>query len=150
MATKTGWLDGKEVTEVRFNPKRITYGDLLKNARKKSCADWVFPTSEEQAAIAKKVCPDVVRMLTSHKIREEDSKYYLKSGDLKYLPMTPLQTARANELISRKASVSDLLSPTQMALLSGWKTGQPKPTTQALGVPFLSAWKKLQASEHGK
>ncbi|MEM0926037.1 MAG: VPGUxxT family thioredoxin-like (seleno)protein, type 2, partial [Planctomycetota bacterium] len=48
IATEAGWLDGREVTLVRYDPGRLTLESLAKQAARVKCADKIY-TSEGSA-----------------------------------------------------------------------------------------------------
>ena len=42
LKTEAGWLDGREVTLVNYNPKVVSEAEVIKQAKAQSCADKVY------------------------------------------------------------------------------------------------------------
>ena len=144
--TKPGWIGKMEVVEVTYDPTLTSLDKLVKQAESCKCALKVFTRSDAQQKLAQKVIGErAVRSDAS--IRVDDDKYYTSRTPLANLPMTPLQATLVNERIGAKKDPSDLLAPSQLALLS-WLTTEPERAwPKAIGVGFRAAW--AAAEEHG-
>ena len=126
--TQVGFLDGMEVVEVRFDPRVISFADLLNQARKIECAHTVFCRSDAQQQVAAKAMGDAaVRSDAPMQASAKDAKYYLSLSSLRAVPMTPLQAARVNAALSNREDPALWLSPSQVqmaASLAGRKDAQ--------------------------
>jgi hypothetical protein len=112
IATRAGFLQGREVVEVTFDPARVAYGDLVAKAREMSCATTIFARSDAQARIA-----GAASVRTNEEIRSDrEPKYWLLQTALSAVPMTALQGARVNARVALRGDPSELLSPSQRAL----------------------------------
>ena len=94
--TGSGWLDGGEVVEVKFDPEVVSYEELLGEAQRRDCANVVFPRSDAQEAVAMALAGERATRSEEPVRLDDDTKYYLQQTSLRYLPMTSLQAARAN------------------------------------------------------
>ena len=116
--TRVGWLDGREVVEVRFDPQELSYEALVGIADGVRCADRVYATSEEQLAIAAESVGERARLEreSPRDAKTSDRKYYLQRSPLNLVPLTPLQATRANGMLEAGEDVRPVLSPRQVTL----------------------------------
>ncbi len=117
--TSAGWIGGKEVVNVAFNPKVVSYEKLLKTAQSMQCASTVFAHNSKQTATAKKLVRDVVDLPSASRqrpVRYTEQKYHLRRTALKYLPLTPIQLAKVNSAVYARKDYRQYLSPRQIEL----------------------------------
>ena len=116
--TSAGWIGRKEVVNVEFNPKQVSYEKLLKTARSLQCATTVFAHGNKQLAIAKKLASgDAVMIPPANQRRGvayTEQKYHLRRTHLRYLPLTPIQLARVNSAVFANKDYRAYLSPKQV------------------------------------
>ncbi|MEN0050134.1 MAG: VPGUxxT family thioredoxin-like (seleno)protein, type 2 [Bacteroidota bacterium] len=136
VATEPGFMHGREVVQVTYNPSVTDYSKIVKQSRSVSCADEAFVHDSEQAKQA-------VRILGEESVREEgnfrfdkDRKYYLSKTHYRFVPMTPLQAIRANKLIAERKSLENILSPRQLALAEKIEQQPNKKWKNQIGVPI--------------
>lgn len=119
LATEAGWLDGREVVAVRFDPGRLDYATLVEAAGEMRCASVVYARSDEQLAVARKVVGGE-RARRSEEAprapRDSDRKHYLERSALRHVPLTPLQALKVNAALGLKRDALVLLSPRQRVL----------------------------------
>ncbi|MFK7937660.1 MAG: VPGUxxT family thioredoxin-like (seleno)protein, type 2, partial [Saprospiraceae bacterium] len=48
VGTKAGWMDGKEVVQIDYNPQIISYTDLIETAKNAQCASYVYTENAQQ------------------------------------------------------------------------------------------------------
>ncbi len=97
VATRTGFLDGEESVELSFDPRVISYPELVKRAAALKCATV---RSDETARAA----------------RRSDQEFYLGRSTLRFLPLTPLQATRVNASLGSGVDPARWLSPRQRTL----------------------------------
>jgi peptide methionine sulfoxide reductase MsrA len=125
--TEAGFMAGKEVVKVAFNPDIIDKETLIQKASKKQCADVVFDNEKVTDLI------DVRRKGSFRK--DPETKYYLYNSPYRNIPMTPLQSLKANYDLSTGNSPDHLLSPRQLAL-------KGKSIKNLIGIEIIDAWLK--------
>ncbi|MFQ5429922.1 MAG: VPGUxxT family thioredoxin-like (seleno)protein, type 2 [Phycisphaerae bacterium] len=145
IATMPGFLQGKEVVEVRFDPRAVSYAALVAKARTLKCADTVFvhdPTQQKAAEAA--LGSAAVR--TDAAIRpDKQPKYYLAQTPYRYVPMTGLQASRVNAALGRKQDPKRFLSPGQVALHRLIERNPKAPWPDAIGADDLPrAWRAAE------
>jgi hypothetical protein len=117
LETRAGFMDGREVVQVAYDPEKVTYASLLKRAGSQSCASKVYAHSSDQ----KKQATDIVgenRVADARRMRPDSQpKYYMSHTLLRHIPMTPLQASRVNAAVGRRQNTEKFLSPAQLALL---------------------------------
>ena len=118
--TEAAWLHGKEVVEVVFDPRVVSYEKLVQTAQNLKCASTVFARNEAQFRVAKRLVGRDAE-LTRDAIRpakQSDRKFYLNRTALRYLPLTPMQATKVNAALLNRQSYNSLLSPRQKQLLT--------------------------------
>ncbi len=113
-STTAGYMDGKEVVKVVYNPLEISYFSLLQAANDVHCGDEAYTDNFSEKKIAKGTLgPAKVHSKKSFK-PDKTPKYYLSKTDYKYIRMTPLQACRANSLLAEGVSCDKVFSPHQL------------------------------------
>lgn len=116
IATRSGFMQGREVVEVSYNPDILSYAQLLREAKKHDCADTVFPLNNEQRKIA-------VRLFGNNRVKENSSfrednglKYYLSKSPYRFVPMTLYQQVLVNRAVYSGENPQLYLSAGQIEL----------------------------------
>ena len=129
-STRAGWLDGREVVEVTYDPELLPFQDLLAAGLADSCADRVWVADPAQQAQARDLLGGHVAVAVrdgddvASDAKTSDQKFYLRRSAMNHLPLTPLQATRANALLAPDAdgdtaqALAEILSPRQRALLT--------------------------------
>jgi len=120
LTTHAGWLDGAEVVEIAFDPKVLSFGTLLEEARKVRCLQRVFARTEAQSRTAQGI-EGVSVVTTQEKVRDaktSDRHYYLRRTPYTHLALTPGQATRLNAALGMNQPVDGLLSPRQQKHLA--------------------------------
>ena len=128
--TQAGFMTGKEVVKVRFNPEMISASELVKEAKKNNCADVVFDDYKKIAGVP-------VQKKGKYS-RDKESKYYLYRSPYKVIPMTPYQQLKVNAEISTGGDPSYLLSNRQLQLFN--KVHQSNIKINNIEKEIRSAW----------
>lgn len=114
VATRTGFLGGREVVEVTYDPQRLSYSTLVRHANDQGCANQFYARSSDEFDRAKAIAPKAtIRSTRSVRTSTKDDKYQLRHSLWRFVPMTPLQATRANHLIGRGQDPSAAFSPRQ-------------------------------------
>jgi len=138
--TQAGFMDGREVVKVDFSPSIISYDDLLKSAKTKSCAGHVYSDNLVQQLTAEKVVGSEHASEKKSFRMDKETKYYLYKSSYKYIPMTKLQAVKANSLIGQGQSPNEVLSPRQVALLKYIQEHPNKKWKSAINKDITEAW----------
>ncbi len=143
-ATKAGFMEGREVVEVTFDPSIISYESLLTKAQKSSCASHAYTENSEQELIAGQKLSDRQVSPATHFKLDKDPKFYLSKTVYKYVPMTELQAVKANSLVGEMQDPNVVLSPRQIALATYFRDQQGKKFPNAINEDMVQAWKKVK------
>ena len=125
VATRAAWVDGKEVVNILFDPQSLEYEALLKQAKAMECSSTVYTWTDKQLETAAKHVGEQAMPAPADKEPEfaadSDQKYYLRNSAYASLPLTEIQAARINALVSDPktpaSAIHALLSPRQKAML---------------------------------
>ncbi len=101
IATEAGWLEGREVTLVRYHQDHVTLPDLARQAAAVKCARKVFaPTALERREVAETTRLKVGRLDDRYRIaKPSDQKKQIQRWDLSGVSsLTPMQLTKINAL----------------------------------------------------
>jgi len=143
-ATKPGFMGGREVVQVDYNPAVISYDDLAEKAKNARCNSHVYTNDLSEKAIAKKVVGEGSISNESKFRLDKDVKYYLSKTHYQFVPMTELQAAKVNSQIGRGKSFTNYLSPRQINLANKIKAHPKMNWETAINVDFITAWSKIK------
>jgi len=120
LATEPGWMDGKEVVKIVYDPNEVHNKDLDKIAAKNQCK--------------------AIEHKDDYKI-DKDPQYYLKQSKYSNLALSRIQKSRINSALKRGGNPDRYLSPTQLAYLNKLKTSKqyPKLYDQEIDI----AWEQM-------
>lgn len=128
--TQAGFMNGREVVQVKYDPAKISLPKIVAHGAKTGCADQVFVDDPALQKEAQQILSDK-KVGGEGKFRlDSEPKYYLAHSSYQYVPMTQLQAARVNSLLARKQQPEAVLSPRQRELAQyiakhpkrGWKS----------------------------
>lgn len=112
VSTRQLWIGKEEAVEVHFDPKVVSFDQLLTHGTSKDCARKVWWQNEAHAAIARERLGELAAP-TPIKIRlDKEQKYYLLQTPLRELPMSEAQACRVNASLEGEAFFR-YLSPRQ-------------------------------------
>lgn len=146
--TSAGWIGNKEVVNVAYNPKLVSYDKLLKTAQSMDCASTVFAHDKKQFAAASKVVADVVQLPAKSQqrpVKYTEQKYHLRRTPLRYLPLTPIQLAKVNSAVFARKDYRTYLSPRQVELDKQIQATLKTSPKKLEGLAAPDAAKDLQA-----
>ena len=143
ISTKPGFMGGYEVVELEFNPKIISFEDLVKKGKSNNVASHIFTVNSGQSAVAKDIVGEGSVSPRSSFRADSRPKYYLSGTLYSYVPMTNLQIARVNASIGSLRSPDSFLSPRQLELYKYIENHQELNWPNSLrSSDFNAAWNK--------
>lgn len=144
VGTQPGFMNGREVVKVQFDPAVIQFDEMLSHAKNAQCASQVYTQDSQQklAAIAQLGIPSVAE--TSKFSIDREPKYYMSKTAYRFIPMTPLQAAKVNSLIGQRKSPDTYLSAYQRELLTEIKSNPKKPWKNMINVDLTKGWEEVQ------
>lgn len=115
--TEAGFIDGREVTLVTYDPTVIAIQDLIRAAEKVQCAQVVYvPAAQKQALAPLRL--RVQELAGYRKAPASDQKRQIQGTPLAALSLRGIQATKANAWIRTDPSRAlALLSPRQLAAL---------------------------------
>ena len=117
LGSRVGFLEGREVVEVRFDPDEISYATLFQEVHRRGCASSVFVQSKEEKQLARSVFGEHVHYSRARLrlAKAADQKYALQRTSLRLVDLSQRQALRANATIAIGNSPVQFLSPRQQA-----------------------------------
>ena len=143
--TLPGFMDGREVVQVEYDPAVISFPKLVQQAEKEQCASHVYTTTKLQEKQAAKVVGARSVSKESKFRLDREPKYYLSQTHYAYLPMTPLQAVKVNSAIGSRKSPDIYLSPRQLQLAAYFKERGTSKFKKAINEDFVQSWEKVSA-----
>lgn len=144
--TQPGFMNSREVVEVEFDPTKISFEMLLKQANKSGCASHVFAEDKEQLMASEEMVGNNSSSKKGTFRIDREPKYYLSKTVYQYVPMTQLQAARANSLVGNGSLPNEVLSPRQIALAKTLQSKKKGKLKSAINVGIQEAWEALAAN----
>jgi len=141
IATEAGFMDGREVVQVAYAPRAISFEEVVKAGQQSKCADRVYTHNETQKAAATAMLGQGQTGSRSAFRPGREPKYYLSKTHYRFVPMTPLQAARANALIGQGRPPEGVLSLRQIELAKQAKAHPGRKWENAIGKDMMEAWK---------
>ena len=116
--TEAGFMNGREVVNVFYNPEIIGLDKIIEEGQSTQCADEVYVKDARDENVAQKmVGKSRVKASKSFKM-DREPKYYLSRTLYKYLPMSPIQAVKANALVGQQKDPQYIFSTRQLQLLA--------------------------------
>lgn len=149
LSTRTGFVDGHEVVEVRYDPATASETGLVNLAKSMECASTVYCVDEEQRARVAKLVGGAAKVQRGTLTPSlKDDKYQMRHTEYARVPMTPAQASRVNAAVGRGQDPSQWLSPRQVELASAIRQKPAGPWPDALTAPNLAAaWEAAQQTK---
>ena len=147
LETQAGWMNGREVVEVKYNPFKVSYENLISEAKEAQCANHVFTEDNNQITSVEKIVGKKSASKKSKFRLDKEPKYYMSKSVYRFIPMTPLQAAKVNSKIGKGQSPDALLSPKQLKLLDFIKKHPNKKWKSAINVELTKAWEMTEEME---
>ena len=132
--TQPGFMNGKEVVNISYDPSLINYEQVIARAKQSNCASHVFAENNYQFKQAKGVVGNAVSDKSNFRL-DSEPKYYLAHTPYQFIPMTSLQATLVNSEIGQRSNPDYLLSPRQLELLKKGKKGE-----SMVNVDIVEGW----------
>ena len=144
VATRSGYMNRREVVEVRYNPSVISYKSLLQEAKSIKCANEVFVLNRKQYETARSVLGDERIEWASTFRPDREIKYYMSKSPYRFLPMTPLQAVLINRAVYEGKDPDIYLSARQLSMLTHIEMNPERSwRNRSNDSDFTSSWKEL-------
>jgi len=101
--TEAGWIDGREVVRVKYDPEQVSWGELVKSAASFDCANQIYAPGKEELEQTRKITRTGSALLGSRSYRpakESDQKRVLKQTKLRQLDLTCEQATKINAALA--------------------------------------------------
>jgi len=139
LSTEPGFIQGKEVVKVNYDPAIINTIQLIGEARKQDCAKSVFAEGQD---LAEGLTMDNELKKSTGFRADHEPQYYLRHTAYRYVPMLPIQASRLNSILAKGGDPGSILSPGQIEFYKFFQSnpsrGEPEAYHQ---VDFNKAWK---------
>ena len=139
--TVPGFMNGREVVEVTFDPSQTSYEDLLKDAKQANAIDGAFTVDNNQKEVATEVMGKS-RDVGQFRI-DREPKYYMSHTLLKHIPMLAKQRIEVNRSIYQRSNPMKFLSPSQIALYQQIKEQNTQLDDFSLSEDIVGDWEKV-------
>ncbi|MCB1212174.1 MAG: peptide-methionine (S)-S-oxide reductase, partial [Verrucomicrobiales bacterium] len=115
ITTEAGFMGGREVTRVRYDPAVISLPQLIATAEKVECANAVF-VPEEEVATAKATRLQVGAISGYRSALASDQKKQVQGSSFQALPLSAAQATKINAWARKDlAKALSFLTPSQRA-----------------------------------
>ncbi|MFC7357608.1 VPGUxxT family thioredoxin-like (seleno)protein, type 2 [Jejudonia soesokkakensis] len=119
--TEAGFMKGREVVKVTYNPEIIADQMLTSFAKQNNMS----PINKD----------------SSYRASKKDEDYYLQHSNFKYLPLSPLQRTKINSALGSRQNAEKYLSPKQLKWLTSLRTSEKK---VRFDKEFNEAWASVE------
>jgi len=127
IGSSIGMLDGREVVEVRFDAKRVSFRDLIDQAKQMRCTNRVYARNKEQAEQAAEIVGKELVVETELAVDDSTQQqvHLYRRPEYYLLPLTASQATKLNSLLAhaprrlddtKREQIEAWLSPTQRRL----------------------------------
>jgi hypothetical protein len=123
VASEPGWMSGKEVVKITYDPNAVSNKELDNIANRNQCS----PIKEAKG----------------YRI-DKDPQYYLKQSSFKYLPLSATQKTRINAALKNGGDPKSFLSPSQLTYLDQVSKSS-KQYDVLYDMAFATAWSKMES-----
>lgn len=99
LTTEAGWLDGREVVKLTYDPDKLAWADLVRAAEKADCAHRIHAPGRSQLAATAELSrrPAVLYQEKAYrKAKASDQKRVLMASPWRELSLTPEQATKIN------------------------------------------------------
>ena len=153
ISTRSGYYDGQDVCQVTYDTTRLSYCSLVRHALQQEITSIVYYRSSEERVVGiieqtrlNAYRTELVELHEDQTIHQSvDPKHALRTTMLRFVPLTNLQSTRANRLVSLGAfnEAMHLLSPRQGHMLMRAMQNDPNTKKEAVDIPITVAWKNI-------
>lgn len=146
VTTQPGFMGGREVVQIQYDPAIVTYDALLEKSQSTGNASHVYIHNNQQKKSAEKIVgKEAISKEKTFRL-DKDPKYYLSRTIYQYIPMTPLQAVKVNSALGANRSPDKYLSPKQLELVKRVKTQKSQQLSSAINKDFRQAWEAVEGA----
>ena len=151
LSTRAGYYQGNHVVQVTYDTTRLSYCSLVQHVLQAYPMATIFYTSNEERIVGviqrqrhNAVRADIAEFQETIMNKSVDPKHFLRTTMLRFVPLTDLQSTRANMHVSLGAfnEAMHLLSPRQGQILMR-AIQNPNKRKEVVDVPIISAWRSI-------
>lgn len=142
--TLPGFMGGREVVEVTFNPEKTSYTELIDQANKVNSFDGIFAMDSKQKEIAERIVNNSQIKSTDDFRVDREPKYYMSKTAYKHVPMLPQQRISVNRAIYNRQDPSVYLSPSQVMLANEIVELNLQLPDFSVSDNIVTAWEQVQ------
>ena len=146
VSTQPGFMNGREVVQVEFDPAKVNYETIVKSGKKDHVADLIFTHDDDQSKALNKLGDQIAQSPKQNFRLDHTPKYYLSKTSYQYVPMTTIQATKANSLIGQGLSPDKVFSEKQLEILNYIKQNQGKKWKNLIGVPIEKGWNTYESA----
>jgi len=115
IATRIGTLAGKPVLELTYDSAAINFANIVREARRLDCAEFVYARTDDQYRYARRVLGSSIERSDEPLIpQSERSLERLRATVYRGVPMTPIQALHVNAALASGGNPDDFLSLRQI------------------------------------
>lgn len=113
--TEAGWMDGREVVKLRYDPRQVSWASLVRQAKAQGCAKHIYAPDQELRTVTKAEGVQLYVEDDYRIARASDQKRHLSNSRYRSLSLNGMQRTKVNAALSRRdaAAVHGWLSPSQ-------------------------------------
>lgn len=141
VSTKPGFMHGREVVKVHFDPGLISPEKLMYEAKKQNCAGNIYANEKDLKQYQK---IDASVHAEGSFRSDKEPQYYLLHSDYRYVPMLPGQASKVNSALAANQNPDLFLSPRQLEMKQFYSTHKSIANDKAYASDdFVNMWKEV-------
>ncbi|MCH6259071.1 thioredoxin family protein [Puniceicoccaceae bacterium K14] len=126
VSTESGWMEGREVVKLRYDPEQINWDTLVASAEQFKCANKIYSPDANTKKEAEKISHHPTALYSDKKYRpakEPDQKFMIKRTALKQLDLSETQAVKVNAALKYNDlnTALEYLSPRQIEQLKAFE-----------------------------
>lgn len=119
VSTESGWMNGREVVKIEYNPLVSSFENMLLQIKNRGCLSKVYTDKPKEVEVTIEILgQDGVQGMGAYR-RDDDTKYYLQKSKYAKLELFDLQASRLNACLMKQTNCDYLLSTRQKNHLKG-------------------------------
>lgn len=116
--TEAGFIEGREVVEVTYDPAQINFEELTRIGQEAKCADTYYYEDRQQELAATKLFGKQNLKKKGKYRADREIHYYLHHSRYAQIPMSPIQRTKANAMLGNRIDPVEVFSPRQLTFLN--------------------------------
>jgi len=141
--TQPGFMGGREVVQIEYDPTQIDFETVLHKANRAGSADRVFAENAKQEKSSNIIVGNSSVSEKGDFRLDREPKYFLSKTVYQYIPMTQIQATKANSLVGQGQLPNEVLSPRQIELVEQIRSKKKVEWKSAINVDIQKAWEEV-------